>query len=221
VSAPLATDWADLLIGPAWQALVAVLAAVALGVIAYTYRSRLGDLAADAGISKLTVMGVELELITRETRAAYAERNQTPPPKAALRALALLGSRLEPLVRGQQVLWIDDKPNGNRHEVELLEALGVEVAPVASFSAAMTRIGAPDTHVDVVITNWTRPADPADGLAVIDRLRDAGSGAPVIFYVGDASAERRAAAAGRGAAGLTDKPDELLKVALVELATAG
>jgi hypothetical protein len=40
------------------------------------------------------------------------------------------------------------------------------------------------------------------------------------MYVADASGERRATAAGLGAKGLTAEPDELLKQALVELATA-
>jgi CheY-like chemotaxis protein len=72
-----------------------------------------------------------------------------------------------------------------------------------------------------VIANWTRPDDHvATGVDVAAALRNAGYDLPVLFYVGDASPERKSTAAAAGAIGVTAVPDELLKLALVELATA-
>ena len=75
-----------------------------------------------------------------------------------------------------------------------------------------------------MISDWTR-GGRAEGPELLERLRtDAGTRAvrrlPVIYYVGDASPDRRARAAELGAVALTNAPDELLKFALVELSVA-
>jgi CheY-like chemotaxis protein len=211
----LATDWVQVLVGPAWEALLVVL--VAAGAVTFAARRPLvvQKLAADAGISRISLLGIEVELA-----AAFEARRQPPPQATTLHAFKILSARLEPLVRGRGVVWIDDKPDGNRHEVELLRKLGVQVDQVRSTARALARLREPSMPIDVVIANWTR-ADAVAGADVVAALRDAGYAVPVMFYVGDASPERKAAAAAAGAVGLTNAPDELLKLALVELATAG
>ena len=210
------TNWVDLLVGPAWEALLVILlAAAALAVIVRQPRW-LQSLAANAGISKLSLLGIEVEL-----KAAFKFRELDEPDAETLRAFSVLGARLEPVVRGRGVLWIDDKPAGNRHEAGLLRRLGVQVEQVRCTQRAIPRLYEPSMSIDLVIANWTRPDDHvATGVDVIAALRNAGHDVPVLFYVGDASAERKADAAAAGAIGVTAVPDELLKLALVELATA-
>jgi CheY-like chemotaxis protein len=212
--APLATDWVELLAGPAWEALLVVLLATAVLVLVARRPLWLHRLAADAGISRISLLGIEVELM-----AAYEARSQTPPGAATLHAFSILGARLEPLVRGRGVLWIDDKPEGNRHEAGLLRTLGIQVDQVRSTARAQARLREPTMSIDLVIANWTR-SDAIGGADVVAALRDAGHDVTVIFYVGNASPERKAEAAAVGAAGLTNAPDELLKLTLVELATA-
>jgi CheY-like chemotaxis protein len=57
--------------------------------------------------------------------------------------------------------------------------------------------------------------DSKAGLAMLDRLRNEKSAVPVIFYIGRRDAD---AAAPPGAFGLTDRPDQLLHLALDALA---
>jgi CheY-like chemotaxis protein len=210
------TDWVELLLGPAWEALLVILlAAIALAIILRQPRW-LRSLAANAGISRLSLLGVEVEL-----EAAFKLRGLDAPDADALRGFSVLGARLEPVVRSRGVLWIDDKPEGNRHEAGLLRRLGVQVEQVRCTQRAIPRLREPSMSIDLVIANWTRPDDHvATGVDVVAALRTAGYHVPVLFYVGDASPERKAAAAAAGAVGVTAVPDEMLKLALVELATA-
>jgi CheY-like chemotaxis protein len=216
VIGPSATDWVDVLVPPLLEALLVVaLAAGALAVIVRQPRW-LQKLAVDSGISRVSLLGIEVEL-----KAAYDLRDLEAPDAVALNAFSILSVRLEPVVHRRGVLWIDDKPDGNRHEVELLRRLGVQVEQVRCTARALTRLREPSMPINVVIANWTRPHDTtAAGDDVVGALRDAGYEVPVAFYVGNASAERKAEAAAAGAVGLTAVPDELLKLALVELATA-
>jgi CheY-like chemotaxis protein len=213
MTAPVATDWAGLLVGPAWQAfLVVVLAAAAL-LLLMRQPVWLQKLMMNGGISRISLLGIEVELAE-----AYKERDQNPPGPGTLQAFSILSRRLEPVVRGRGVLWIDDNPDGNRHEVELLRRLGVQVNQVRSTAQALARLKEPTMPIDLVIADYARPDDTlATGAAVIATLRDAGFRVPIVFYVGDASPDRRAEAAAAGAVGLTAAPDELLKLTLVEL----
>jgi CheY-like chemotaxis protein len=210
------TNWVDLLVGPAWQALLVVaLGAIALAIILRQPRW-LQSLTINAGISRISLLGIEVELT-----AAYHARKLKAPEADALHAFSILSARLEPVVQRRGVLWIDDKPHGNRHEVELLRRLGVQVDQVRSTANALARLKEPSMPINLVVANWTRPDDKvAAGIHVVAALRDAGYAVPIIFYVGIPSLERKAEAAKAGAVGLTSQPDELLKLALVELATA-
>jgi CheY-like chemotaxis protein len=216
LTAPAATDWGEVLVTPIWGAVVA--AGLALGALWLVGRRPrwLDRLLRASGASSLNVMGVEVEL-----SAAYTLRGLPSPDPDQRYALSALAGRIEPLLRGRGVLWIDAKPSNNRHEVAALRGLGVQVDQVASTAAARARLNEPTMPIDLVIANWTRPHDKvADGIDVLPALCAPGRSAPLVFYVGDASPERKAQAAAAGAVGLTNEPDELFRLALVQLATA-
>lgn len=81
------------------------------------------------------------------------------------------------------------------------------------------RVAKDPGRFDLIISDWTR-AGAEEGPDLLERLRSTGHNLPYVFYVADASATRRARAAELGAVGIAVLPDELLKYALVELATA-
>lgn len=213
MSIPLATDWAEVLVPPVWSALVAV----ALLALAWFWRVPLSRGLNKIGISRLNVMGVDL--IASQAEDAYRARNMTAPGARELRAFGALGLRLEPLVRGRRVLWVDDLPETHEFEARLLRGLGVEIENVLGTEEALERLRRDRACFDLLITDWTRGEDGEAGPKLLARLGE-DFPLPVLMYVGEDPPERRARAAELGASGLTRDPDELLKQVLVELATA-
>ena len=212
---PLATDWAEVLVPPVWSL---VLAGLLVGA-AWLWREPVSRALARLGISRFNVLGVEL--IASQTRDAYAARQQTPPGEQALRQFAALSIRLEPLIRdrGRRVLWVDDLPRTHETETRLLRGLGVEIENVLGTEEALARIERDLASFDLLITDWSRGEDPDAGPRLLEALGP-GFRLPVLMYVAELSAERRGRAGALGAKLVTADPDELLKQALVELATA-
>ncbi len=114
-----------------------------------------------------------------------------------------------PALRGAKVLWIDDRPEGNLGERRLLEELGVAVAQAASTDIALERLD--EEPFDLVISDIERGGDPAAGLEALPALHRVAPGIPVIFYIARLDPHRGTP---QGAAGITDRVDELLHLVL-------
>jgi len=123
-----------------------------------------------------------------------------------------------------RLLWVDDQPRNNLNERAMLARLQIEVVAVASTAEALARIAADQAAgepFDLVITDWSRPADgPQAALALLRALRGARQPVPVVVYHGefDEAARRRRAeqAQAAGALGEAVMPAELM--ALVQRA---
>lgn len=213
---PTATDWLEILVPPVWSALLLVL----LLLFSWLLRKPLARIVAAMGVSRLSVFGVDVDWIADRAGEAYTGREQDAPGRKELRAFALLSIRLAPLIDRRRILWVDDEPNNNKTEAMLLRRLGVDVENVLGTAAAIEQITLNPTRFDLVISDWTREGDVDAGPELLVELARLAPDLPVLMYVLDASGERRARAAELGARGLTAEPDELLKQALVELATA-
>ena len=127
----------------------------------------------------------------------------------------------------KRVLWVDDRPENNRHETAALAKLQIEVIAVRSTGQALLRIAVDaksgDTF-DLILTDWTRPGDGADAaLALLTKLREVGHSMPVVIYHGmfdpKDRAERAALGISAGAMGAAVHPSELMR--LVHQALAG
>lgn len=124
----------------------------------------------------------------------------------------------------KRVLWVDDRPEGNRHETAALAKLQIEVLNARSTAEAEALIANDEEGIDLVISDWERRGDGAQaGLDLLQRLRASHPGIPLIYYHGTFDAARRAqlqrlAQAG-GAFGEAVLPLELLE--LVRRALAG
>lgn len=210
---PLATDWAEVLVPPVWSVVVA---GMLLG-LAWLWRVPLSRGLNKVGISRLNVMGVDL--IASQAEEAYRARNMAAPGARELRAFGALGLRLEPLIRGKRVLWVDDLPDTHEYESRLLRGLGVEIENVLGSEEALERLRRDRACFDLLITDWTRGEDRDAGPDLLAELGD-DFPLPTLMYVAEVTPERRARAGELGARAITADPDELLKQALVELATA-
>jgi CheY-like chemotaxis protein len=91
----------------------------------------------------------------------------------------------------KRVLWVDDRPDGNRFEIAALNKLQIEVLIARSTDEAMARIAADTEGFDLVISDWNRPGEPKHsgepaqaGLKLLQRLRRAHKTMPVVCYHG-------------------------------------
>ncbi len=127
----------------------------------------------------------------------------------------------------KRVLWVDDKPEGNRHEIAALAKLQIEIVTVHSSEEALARLDADEEGFDLVISDWSRPEAlegmPSAGLKLLRALATRPPRLPVIFYHGEFDETRRTARRDTllraGAFGEAVRPGELL--ALVRTALQG
>ncbi len=93
----------------------------------------------------------------------------------------------------KRVLWVDDRPEGNRLEAAALAHLQIEVVAVRDTDAAMAQIETDTEGFDLVISDWERPAEgPQAGLRLLQRLRATGLAVPLVYYHATFGAAERA-----------------------------
>jgi CheY-like chemotaxis protein len=109
------------------------------------------------------------------------------------------------VVRGSTVLWVDDHPEWNLVERQILRSLGIEVVPVLSNDEAIDV--ANQRSFDLVISDIDRGNEEA-GDVLPRRLQAVGIHTPVLFYVGSVDPGREPPA---GGASIVDDPAMLMR----------
>jgi CheY-like chemotaxis protein len=215
LTAPLATDWVELLLGPIWSAIVAL---IALALVV-AFRRPLGRLLWKLGVTRINLLGVDVEWIVDQTADAYRHRQLPVPAIPHLRAFGILSARLAPLVKNHRLLWVDDNPQGNNTEARLLRRLGVEIEGATDTRQALDSIAGSPAPFDLVISDWDRGGGD-DALDLVRQMRSQNIEIPVVVYAGMVDAYRRAKAADLGISAVVREPDALLSHVLVELSLA-
>jgi CheY-like chemotaxis protein len=124
----------------------------------------------------------------------------------ALRRARLMAAYL----RGAKLLWVDDAPENNRHEQEMLTALGSETINAKSTDEAMILLSAIPQMIDLVISDMARGTRD-EGLRMLEQMRAAGHDHRVVFYIGTVMPEQGLPAT---AFGIADEPEDLLHLIL-------
>ena len=136
-----------------------------------------------AKAGRLKALGVEIEASGAtldkavaahglERLVAYHER------LVLLRRLA----QCAPLLGGARVLWVDDTPEGNRHEIELLKSLDVRVDLASSSAAAEQFLR--NHHYLLMLTDFEREGRADEGIAFLKRAVSEHIDVPTIGYTG-------------------------------------
>ena len=118
----------------------------------------------------------------------------------------------------KRVLWVDDQPEGNRHEVAALAKLQIEVVSVRNTDQALARLDVDQEDFDLVLSDWSRAEAlggmPSAGLKLLRALAAHRRRLPVIFYHAELDparrATRRTTLLRAGAFGEAVSPGELL-----------
>ncbi len=151
--------------------------------------------------------------------ASMARSGQMPTP-AAMReqAMALIDADHTP-----RLLWVDDHPDGNLAEADMLARLQIEVVQVRSTDEALARLGSDAEGFDLVVSDWQRDAEAPDaGLRLQPVLQQLSQPLPLVIYhaaFGEAQRRQRAEAArSAGVFGEAVLPGELLDLVQAALA---
>jgi len=144
-------------------------------------------------------------------KAHSSELRETIESIGVLRRALLTGS----VLKGSNVLWIDDHADSIALEKQTLEALGVQVISAETTSLALEALR--NQTIDLILSDIDRSGDPDEGVIAIPRLREAAPETPIIFYIGKIEREKGIP---KGATGITNQPEELLHLVLDQLERA-
>jgi CheY-like chemotaxis protein len=125
------------------------------------------------------------------------QARQQPPLSEHAASVMQAGLRaLIDLPEQKRVLWVDDRPEGNRYEAAALAKLQIEVVTALNTPQALQRIESDAEGFDLVISDWERDGEVAQaGMRLLAALREKGFSLPVIFYHGARGTQRAERAA--------------------------
>lgn len=183
--------------------LPSLITSVVIGALLIANAGAIARLLAKAG--RLKALGVEIEAsgatLDKAVAAHGLERLVAYHERMGL--LRRLGS-CAPLLSGARVLWVDDAPEGNRHEIELLKSLDVRV-DLASTSAAAEQF-LRNHHYLLMVTDLKREGRDDEGIAFARRAAEAHIGVWTLAYVGT---DQHGLARPAYLFGITHRPDHL------------
>jgi PleD family two-component response regulator len=159
-------------------------------------------------ISSVKVAGIELDLLA--TTTLKKARPDHPVTSEAAAHLAQRISLIANLLEQSRILWVDDKPAGNRGERTYLRVAGATVVNALSTDEALKELARDD--FTLVITDMQRTESSTlvsdAGIKLVKEMRARGFQQPIIGYV------YKTCALPPGWSGITAKPDELINLVL-------
>jgi CheY-like chemotaxis protein len=196
----------------AWPVLAAVVLVALLPTLVHVARSR--ALSIKYGEMEISIQDASQQLIKQvEDLQTQVQRLAAPAAPAAARAAAAAATGAP---RRRLILWVDEKPENNAHEIAKLQGDGWDIATARSTQAALDKLAAGEEPA-VVISDMARREGLAyrrtAGLDLIRAIRSRKLGTPVFIYA-SADAERTYGSEVRaqGGDGITASPLELFRL---------
>ena len=161
-------------------------------------------------LSGLKAMGVEFSFVQGSLNSAVELAEKSPewhvevPSEAKDRAVRRAMQHPD-LLRNALFLWVDDLPQKSRNERRMFQHLGARVDIATNTEEALRKLAIDD--YDLVVSDIARGDNAAEGLDFLKAFREQDKSTPAIFYVGVYEPEKGLPT---GAAGITNRPDELL-----------
>ncbi len=146
----------------------------------------------------------EIALIRRALDAAITK--QSPAVSETERTRVLRRARFaSEILKGAQIIWVDDHPSNNINERHILRSFGVFVDLARSTEEAIEML--PQIHYDLIISDMGRQGIKDEGLDFLKKIKRANLVRPIIFYtIYTPDVWTKA----REAFGTTNRPDQLL-----------
>lgn len=148
--------------------------------------------------------------------APYRSSRSADDSQRGLRAATRLALSAD-LLNGSAILWADDHPEWNEPLIRLFRTAGLAVQAVTSTHQAMLSLKA--KQYDLVITDMRRISEAGGstaGIALLDRMVEAGIPTPAVIYSGNAAA---LTSTHPRAVTVTNSPEELVETVIDVIST--
>jgi CheY-like chemotaxis protein len=194
------------------------------------FRKNLQEVITSLGELSLKGAGFEVSLNRKQAgaaaglaAAAISRSGEAATPEAAAReardAADIVAEAFMPQVRERlkksTVLWVDDCPDNNIYERQLLEALGINFVLAKSTGEALDKIN--QQSFDAIISDMGLPPNPKAGYRLLNELQSSGDKTPFIIYSTSQDPEHVPDSIRRGVIGCTNNPRELFEKVLFVL----
>ncbi len=123
----------------------------------------------------------------------------------ALSPVLRRSQRVSSIFQNARILWVDNHPDYNIYESQLLRSFGVKVDFAQSTSEGISRLR--QKKYDLVISDMEREDISNEGLKFLDEMRKQHFYLRTIFYVGEVDLSKGTPPY---AFGITDSPEDLL-----------
>jgi CheY-like chemotaxis protein len=110
----------------------------------------------------------------------------------------------------KSILWVDDRPDNNRHERLAFESLGLEIKLAESTDEAMRALDS--GRFGAIISDMGRREGPREGYKLLELVRVHDKRTPFFIYAGSRAPEHEREAIARGAQGITNVASDLLNM---------
>jgi CheY-like chemotaxis protein len=202
----------------AWPVLAAIILLALLPTIAKVLRSR--GVTIKYGNMKLSVQDASDQLRKQVEDIQNQLRDLTAQEVAAKPAGDDPGNIESPeeetAPEHRLILWVDDKPTNNAHEIAKLQKDGYDISTAESTAAALTLLQGGTTKPDIIISDMGRREglgyNRNAGIDLVRSIRAQGLDTPIYIY-SSAKTERKYAEEVRkaGGNGITSSPIKLFK----------
>jgi len=183
----------------------------ALGLLMFALRHRRIESLA-VGPFNFRIMKEEAMVAAATASAAWqspaAAENQVDVPRIRATIDRMFTPGVLNNLMGKAVLWVDDRPEGNRLAMRALKKFGLDIEQVPSTEEAMAALAR--RKFDLVISDMARGSDQHAGWGFLKLLRDGGSGVPFFIFSSLDLPEYRREAEKRGAQLSTNDMIELI-----------
>lgn len=159
-------------------------------------------------------MGVEFAFVEKSIDAALELAEKSPKWKVHVseeeknRALNRAKKHLD-IFKDSKILWVDDIPENNENEQRMFLQLNVEIDEATHTEQALEMLN--KNKYDLIISDMARGDDKTAGLTLLTKLKKKKNMPPLILYVGIINPDLGVPGY---AFGITNRPDELLHLAL-------
>lgn len=198
----------------AWPILAAIILLALLPTIRRVAQSR--SVSIKYGQMELSVQDAsdqtrkQLEDLQTQVRALQ----EAVGPSASPADRPQLAASAPPRIR--TILWVDDKPQGNAHEIAKLQGDGWEISTAKSTDEALDLLGARTNHPTAIISDMARREGftyrHAAGLDLIREVRARQVKSPIYVYTVSNVDEYKPKVLELGGNGITSSPIELFRM---------
>lgn len=150
----------------------------------------------------------QVEDLQDQVRALQEGRKPAPPQLAEAKA--------PPPTPGRTILWVDDKPLNNAHEIAKLQRDGWEIITVTSTGEALQFLSSRSAPPTVIVSDMARREGltykQSAGLDLVREVRARKINTPIYIYTASSVDAYRPSVEQSGGNGITASPIELFRL---------